>query len=188
LDPVPREVVRDAEDEAAVVQRDAAGLTEPRPIRRFVEGASEPTGNFVPQTLRGQLDLMLHPGSWPPARTSASAHPTKLPKRCKCAGFAGGLHPSRIPPHLWRTVGVTARSRFPAWTSTVEKSVDRRRLYCAAVSPFFHDEAHLPAQRPPPQAQARLPFAHADACRAADPEAASRQGPHEALRVAAFKL
>ena len=44
-------------------------------------------------------------------------------------------------------------------------------------------EAHLPAQRPTPQAQARFPRAHVDARRAGDPEAAPRQGPQAALRL-----
>ena len=46
-------------------------------------------------------------------------------------------------------------------------------------------ETHLPAKRPPPQAQARLPRAHVDARRADDPEAPPRQGAQAALRLSA---
>src|SRR5688572_11924338 len=44
-------------------------------------------------------------------------------------------------------------------------------------------ETHLSAQRPPPQAQARLPSAHVDARRTGDPEASARQGSQAALRL-----
>ena len=40
----------------------------------------------------------------------------------------------------------------------------------------LHREAHVPAERPPPQAQARVPRAHVDARRPGDPQAPPRQG------------
>ena len=45
-----------------------------------------------------------------------------------CRQFQG----RKIPPQLWRTVGVNHRNRIAAARSPVDKSVDRRRLYCAA--------------------------------------------------------
>jgi len=76
----------------------------------------------------------------------------------------------------------------------VDKSVDDRRLYwplappdsaAATISfdPFSHREAHLPAKRSTPQAQARLSHADVDARRTADPEAAPAEGPRAAFGV-----
>src|SRR5207253_4107701 len=53
---------------------------------------------------------------------------------------------------------------------------------------FPPHEAHLPAQRSPPQAQARLSDAHVLPRGPADPQATPRQGPRAPLRVAAPKL
>jgi ribonuclease P protein component len=69
----------------------------------------------------------------------------------------------------------------------VDKPVDDRRLYLPfAPIPrrLFHDEADLPAKRPTPQAQARLPCSDVDARRAVDPEAPPAEGPREAFGVA----
>ena len=65
LDPVAGEVVRDGEDEAVAFEREALRFAEPGAVGRVVEGASEPTGDFAPQALRSQLDLVLHPASGP---------------------------------------------------------------------------------------------------------------------------
>src|SRR4029078_9267102 len=121
FDPVAGEVVRDAEHEAAVVERDPAGLAEPRSVRRLAEGASEPTGDFMPQTLSGQLDLMLHPVLVSPCSSSASAHPTNLPIRCKCAFFAGNSG-AEISLHscgeAWvKILETPSLRRFPLWIS-----------------------------------------------------------------------
>src|SRR5437660_2568565 len=53
---------------------------------------------------------------------------------------------------------------------------------------FPPHEAHLPAQRSPPQAQARLSDAHVLPRGPADPQATPRQGPRAPLRVAPPKL
>src|SRR5262249_31323791 len=60
FDPLAREVVRNAEDERVVGELDALRLGEPGAVRRLVEGSLEPTGNLVPETLRGQLDWAIH--------------------------------------------------------------------------------------------------------------------------------
>src|SRR5689334_6713078 len=46
-------------------------------------------------------------------------------------------------------------------------------------------ETHVPAQRPPPEAQARLSRTHVDARRTDDPEAPPRQGAQAPLRLSA---
>ena len=90
------------------------------------------------------------------------------------------LRPFRRPPlRLWITGARTASSilrarRRPAASSLVDRRLAR--------------EAHLPAQRPPPQAQARLPRADVDARRPGDPQAPPRQGPQAALRLTPARL
>ncbi len=74
---------------------------------------------------------------------------------------------------LWITSCRTRSSILPLPAAPAAFRFDRRHSL----------EAHLPAQRPPPQAQARLPRAHVDARRAGDPEAPQRQGPQAALRL-----
>jgi ribonuclease P protein component len=49
-------------------------------------------------------------------------------------------------------------------------------------------EAHLPAKRPAPQAQARLSRPDVDPRRPRDPEAAARSGPEAALRLTALNV
>ena len=61
LDPVAREIVRDAEHEAVTRELEALCLAEPGSVGRVVQCTSEPTGDFAPQALRSQLDLVLHP-------------------------------------------------------------------------------------------------------------------------------
>ena len=63
LDPVAREIVRDAEDEDVVRELEAGGFAEPRAVRRVVESPPEPTGDLVPQGFGSQLDLVLHPAA-----------------------------------------------------------------------------------------------------------------------------
>src|SRR5215210_7571144 len=84
--------------------------------------------------------------------------------------FAGLFPPCR---GLWKT-----DSEWLVYTSA--PALRRRRSSDSETSSF---EAHLPAERPPPQAQARLPRAHGDPRRPGDPEAAPRQGPQAALRL-----
>ncbi len=66
LDPLAREVVRDGDRERVVRQVEALGLSEPRAVRGLIECPLEPTGDFVPQGLRSQLNLALHAGSLAP--------------------------------------------------------------------------------------------------------------------------
>jgi ribonuclease P protein component len=80
---------------------------------------------------------------------------------------------------------------FPGPTPGVDNrfsnasSILALRLTAASLSldsePLF--EAHLPAQRPSPEAQARLSRPHVDPRRAGDPEAPAGQGPQAALRL-----
>ena len=65
LDPVACEIVGNGEDEPLTVQLEAVCLPEPGSVRGVVECPSEPTGNFTPQALRSQLDLVLHPATGP---------------------------------------------------------------------------------------------------------------------------
>jgi len=66
LDPLAREVVRDRDRERVVGQLETLGLGEPRAVRGLIECPLEPTGDFVPQGLRSQLNLALHAGSLAP--------------------------------------------------------------------------------------------------------------------------
>src|SRR5207245_10573535 len=60
LDPLAREVVRDAEHEGVVRELRSLRLREPRAVRGLVEGPLEPTGYLVPQALRSQLNWAIH--------------------------------------------------------------------------------------------------------------------------------
>jgi ribonuclease P protein component len=96
-------------------------------------------------------------------------------------------------------VGETAAFRIALRKLAVDKPVDGRRLYCAARSPrfggfsifrpsFFPHEAHLSAERSPPEAQARLPGSHVDPGRPRDPQAPPREGPRAPLRVSCERM
>src|SRR5579862_7983131 len=108
----------------------------------------------------------------PPPREHGSGEHTNLPNHCKTGNFAGPFRRHTLPPQLWITVGETPSFRIAVRNSAVDKPVDGRRLYCAARSPpfggififrpFSPHEAHLSAERSPPEAQARLPGAHVD--------------------------
>ena len=73
------------------------------------------------------------------------------------------------------------------WITTFERLIYTFAPAVSAALPFSirsHSlEAHLSAQRPPPQAQARLPRADVDARRTGDSQAPPRQGPQAALRL-----
>ena len=69
------------------------------------------------------------------------------------------------------------------WTAAALAILAGRRPRTGGSSSLLRlDEAHLSAQRPPPQAQARLSRAHVDARRPRDPQAAPRQGAARASR------
>src|SRR5207253_4222310 len=189
LDPVAREIVGDGEDEAIVGELEPARLPEPGPVRGVVERPPEPTGDFSPQALRSQLDLVLHPGvrslrlvkrrerrAYQPAKT------LQMASLCRCLPGAhspstavekgGGNFPFRL-----RSEGLACGKSGGRLLSILAAPEVPRK------GEFVSHEAHLPAQRPPPQAQARLPHADVVARRPADPEAPPRQGPQAPLGV-----
>src|SRR6185437_3066592 len=112
--------------------------------------------------------------------------------------LAGVLRCHNLPPQLWTTVGETAPFRISLRKLAVDKPVDGRRLYCAARTPlpgefsssdpFFTHEAHLSAERSPPEAQARLSGAHVVPSRSRNPQAPPREGPRAPLRVSCKRM
>ena len=194
LDPVAGEIVRDADDERVVRGIEAGGFAEPGAVRRVVEGPSEPTGDFAPQALRSQLDLVLHPAANSSLVTTDGQHNSGPPRgkirpNCRDISIATiSLHRCGKRWGKLRSRAFLRRRRL--WT----KRWTGRRLYWPLASPASGDfsaptpskrEAHLSAKRPPPQAQARLSCPHGDPRRPRDPEAPPREGPREPLRVAA---
>src|SRR6478672_4942677 len=125
------------------------------------------------------------------SRNAKNGEHTNLRKHCKWRRFAGVYQMREVPPQLWRTVGETPRSSFAPRGWPVDKAVDACCLYWPPDRPpnggisgnSLSYEAHLSAQRPPPQAQARLPHADVLARRPADPQAAPREGPQAPLGV-----
>ena len=183
-----------ARTKPVAVQLEAVRLPEPGSVRGVVECPSEPTGNFAPQALRSQLDLVLHPAPAPCPLVNDRAASIPTCENTANGGILQVLPPTRQSLHScgkrW------GKLRFSAWFRGVRlwKVGGRLRGYTGArcgspdggffaTTPFFSNEAHLSAQRPPPQAQARLPCAHVDARRPADPQAPSRQGPRPPLGV-----
>jgi hypothetical protein len=69
LDPLAREVVRNAENELAVSDPDSFDLGEPGRESVLVERLPEPTRNLVPDAVRSQLDWLLHPAGTLPCST-----------------------------------------------------------------------------------------------------------------------
>src|SRR5512134_4153706 len=63
LDPVPREIVRDFDDELTVTQRQRAGVTEPSLERRLGERVPQSICNRLPENLGCWLGGVLHPSS-----------------------------------------------------------------------------------------------------------------------------
>src|SRR6266487_4723 len=61
LDPLAREVVRNAEDELGVGDFGGVDLCKPGRKGVLVERLSEPTRNLVPDAFRSQLDWLFHP-------------------------------------------------------------------------------------------------------------------------------
>ena len=146
---------------------EARCLAEPGVVRRVVEGAPEPTGNLAPQALRSQLDLVLHPAASSSLVTRRASIAARQ-NRGKTARFCRDLPaPSQSLHSCGKQWGKLPHSRIAPRRAPVEKSVDelssilaaslapaRGNFYC--FDPFSSHEAHLPAQRSPPQAQARL--------------------------------
>jgi ribonuclease P protein component len=83
--------------------------------------------------------------------------------------------------------------RFPRLfhhTGDVDKRVRKESGYTRRGRPsvgsfllFGRDETDLPAERSQAQEEARLPFAHVDARRPPDPQAAPREGPQASLSL-----
>ena len=82
-----------------VVELEAVCLPEPGAVGGVVECPSEPTGDFAPQALRSQLDLVLHPASGPllTSMNDPSGEHTNLRKHCKCGQFCRHFPHPQIP-------------------------------------------------------------------------------------------
>ena len=125
LDPLAREVVRNGEHEGVPLLR-RLHVTEPRPVRRVVQSAPEPTGDLIPQRPGGQLARLLHAwGSDSSARrqsvrayhrsegrTTAGKRSPARPKTAPiCRDFRG--NPKRIP-QVWNvSVALGDNARRP---------------------------------------------------------------------------
>ena len=195
LDPVARELARNGEHEGVAVELELVDVTEPLAVRPVAEGLLEPPGDLLPEVLCRQLDLVLHRRPDPPRLRPGGQHNSGFDEG-KISACLQGV--SRAPESLHRcgqTWGQLAPAaslrRLRLWTRrwTTRGYTDRRApppagIFLAKTSLFTAREAHLPAQRPPPQAQARLPCAHVDEGRPRDPEAPPRQGPGSPLGVA----
>ena len=182
------------EHERVALEHELVDVTEPLAVRPVAQGLLEPSGNLLPEVLCRQLDLVFHRRPDPPRLRPGGQHNSGFAEG-KTSRFAGCFRAAKIPPQLWTSVGETPSARIAAPSPAVDKTVDgRRRLAILTAAPrrrrgffwqrraFSHrHEAHLSAQRPPPQAQARLPRAHVDEGRPGDPEAAPRQGPRAPL-------
>ncbi len=207
LDPLAREVVRDAEHERVVGRaRDRVDLAEPGAVRRLVERPLEPTGDLVPEALRSQLigrsttpvQLLRVAGRAASIAASRSGATTAgrpwAEKQPFCRDFCSlhtplhrcgkrdrrtGSSP-RLSQRLFAVPPGCGQRRAGAARLYWPPRLARRALVLSSLSPR---ETDLPAQRAPAEAQARLPCAHVDACRPRDPEAPPRQGPQAALRL-----
>ena len=84
----------------------------------------------------------------------------------------------RLEPALWKTGGREALVYTPAPAARPHGNRS-----CTLSSEEPQRETHLPAERSPPEAQARLSRAHVDARRPRDPQAPARQGPQAPLRL-----
>jgi hypothetical protein len=96
------------------------------------------------------------------------------------------FRPHGNPGHR-RTPG-TARPLLtapPSPSASVRRPSRARRVSKRARRPSeeVRDEAHLPAEQPPPFAQARLPLPHAHTCRTRDRQEPSPPGSRQAHRV-----
>ena len=211
LDPAPREVVRDDDDEGVVAERRRPRRREPRLVRRLVQRVPEPARDVVPDAFGGRLGGVLHAvldapsgvggrGEHTNPRNAASRAVESQRRAAKksviCRYFAR-LHTSlhrcgqpirgrprgrqlapceqpfpdatASPVTLWITDGRRRSSILPAPPRPGVRATSQRRAP-------LHREAHVPAERPSPQAQARVPRAHVDPRRAGDPQAPPRQG------------
>src|SRR5581483_3628898 len=162
LDPLTGEVVRDAEDERVVGQLDSLHLAEPGPVRGFVEGPLEPTGNLGPQALSSQLDRLLHPPCPGSSSTTARGEHSNLQTArqwlqqgptgpAKTASLQGKSLLPHASPQVWTARlerGTRAGENRPCarafsprvvHTGAVEKSRREPRLYWlpAACRPPF---------------------------------------------------
>ena len=157
------------------VELEALGLSEPGSVGRVVQRTPEPTSYLAPQALRSQLDLVLHPDASPSTRERGAA---SIPTCQNTAnvGFLQGLTTRRRSLHSCGKSWGKLPDRHRSLRLACGESGGRRTAILARSRPptggFLAplsrlDEAHLPAQRPSPQAQARFSCAHVDARRAA---------------------
>ncbi len=84
LDPLAREVVRDADDERVVVEPAPHRVREPGAVGGAVERPLEPAGYLAPQGLCRQLDGRLHAASSTPSGREKGEHTSGSPQCKKC--------------------------------------------------------------------------------------------------------
>jgi ribonuclease P protein component len=107
---------------------------------------------------------------------SASGDASSGDATLRCAAVSTRKRPGSA---LWIT---------PAATARLYSLLATRRTRAGILDAFLPDEAHLSTQRPPPQAQARVPRPDVDPRRPRDPEAAPRTGPQATLRLSALTV
>ena len=206
LDPLAREVVRHGEHERVVGELDAADLAEPGAVRRLVERPSS-----RPETSSHRLSAvssiwcstpgarLLHSRRRSGDHSSVRARAQQRGLRSENGAICRDFRHSHTTLHrCGKTVGrrsptVPVCGLFTAACGPVDnRSRDAvsilparavRSVSLSAGSLLL--EAHLPAKRAPPEAQARLPCAHVDARRPRDPQAPPRQGPQAPVGLTA---
>src|SRR3954451_14948924 len=114
----------------------------------------------------------------------------RCPTRHIKGHFAGSFRVPHLSPHLWTTASGEGRRGTPRAFALWTTAPSRTPLYCPATAarrPLLSrpHEAHVPAQRPPPEAQARLPRPHVDAGGSGDHQASPRQGAEAAVGLTA---
>ena len=203
LDPLPREVVRNDDDERFTFELSCRRAVEPRLEGGVVQGVPEPRGNFGPQQFRAQLYRTIHPldsllDRLPGSGDYSSAN-VALQRRRTCESVVQKPAVCRDSPVIHNRLHNVENSVLRGSTSplgpvdyrTVENvpSHDfRPSLYWlrspgAASSLGLIREANLSTERPPEEAPARVPRENADPGRPRDPEAPPCQGTQAPFRL-----
>ena len=112
LDPIARELARNDEHERVVVELETADVAEPLAVCPVAEGLFEPPGDFLPEVLCRQLDLVLHRRPDPPRLRPGGQHNSGFDEG-KISPTCREFLSSTIPPQLWTDVGATCSSRIP---------------------------------------------------------------------------
>ena len=150
-------------------------------VERFVPDLRDPPGFGAPRdvTCATRVRVILLGGCPVPTRDcTATTVPSSGPRTLLAAGCparpASVDCPGRLP-HPRHRRGLTRAPLSPA---------SRAPRACRPLRPrrTLH-EAHLPAQQPPSQQEARLPGADADSRRSRDRQEPSPQGPQAAQRL-----